>query len=64
MPHILDLVIDNKVDILLLQETWLERSDTVIISEIREYNLEIFQDGKLREIDVGGGVAILFNNIL
>ena len=64
VPHILDLVIDNKVDNLLLQETRLKRSDTAIISEIQEYNFEIFQDRSLREIDVGGGIAILLNNIL
>jgi len=60
----MDLITTNNIDIVLLQETWLWKVDTAIVSEIKEYNFKVFQERKPWKIDVGGGVAIVFNNDL
>jgi len=60
----MDLITTNNIDIALLQETWLRKVDSAIVSEIKEFNFEVFQERKPRKIDVGEGVAIVFNNDL
>ena len=57
VPQIIKFITDT--DIVLLQETWLKKSDTAIIFNIWEYNYEILQT-KPRASDTGEGVAILF----
>ena len=61
VPQVLDIAIENHIDIILLQETWLRNSDSAIVAEILEYNFNLFQDRKPRKSDTGGGVAILYN---
>ena len=58
------MAIENEVDILLLQETWLRKSDTALITQIQEYKFDIVQVRKNRKIDIGGGVAIVYNSNL
>ena len=53
-------LIENKSDILCVQETWLRKSDGAIIKEIKEYGFKIFTVRKRRNIDLGGGVATIF----
>ena len=64
VPQVLDIALENKVDILLLQETWLRKSDSALLAQINEYNFEIFQVRKRHKVDLGGGVAIIFNKSL
>ena len=64
VPQVLDMAIENEVDILLLQETWLRKSDTALITQIQEYKFHIVQVRKSRKIDIGGGVAIVYNSNL
>ena len=60
VPQIMEFITDTDIDIVLLQETWLKKSDTAIIFNIQEYNYEILQTRKPRASDTGGGVAVLF----
>ena len=60
VPQIMEFITDTDTDIVLLQETWLKKSDTAIMFNIREYNYEILQTREPRASDTGGGVAILF----
>ena len=53
-------IIENKIDILCVQETWLRKTDGAIIKEIKEYGYKIFTVRKRRNIDLGGGVAMIF----
>ena len=46
-------------EICFIQESWLRKSDGAIIAEIKELGYEIFCYRRARNIDKGGGVAIL-----
>ena len=52
----MEFITDTDTDIVLVQETWLKKSDTAIFN-IQEYNYEILKTRKPRAS--GGGVAIL-----
>ena len=52
------------IDILLLQETWLRKSDTALITHIQKYKSDIVQERKNRKVDIGGGVAMVHNSNL
>ena len=54
----------NKVDILLLQETWVRKCDASVIGQFKEFDCEVFTERKPRKIDLGGGVAIVFSKNL
>ena len=56
MPYL----IDNKVDLLCVQETWLRQCDGAYIKEIKEYGFEVFLHRKRQSLNFGGGVAIIF----
>ena len=56
----MEFITDTDIDIVLLPETWLKKSDTAIIFNIWEYNYEILQTRKPRASNTGGGVAIFF----
>ena len=47
---------DDLVDIALLQETWLNKGDNNIYSEMEEYGFKIIR--AMREKNRGGGLAI------
>ena len=64
VPQVLDMAAENEVDILLLLETWLRKSDTALITQIQEYKFEIVQAQKNRKVDICGGVAIVYNSKL
>ena len=54
------LIEENKIDIVALQETWLNKGDSAIYSEIKEFGFKI---AKLeRKQKSGGGLAVLSNN--
>ena len=59
----LELMSSNSIDILFVQETWLRKSDTPIMQQIREAGYELFTERKCRKIDRGGGVGVIFKNI-
>ena len=56
MSQILDFISDSKIDIALIQETWLRKTDSYLVAQIPEYNFEVIQIEKPRLLDVGGGV--------
>ena len=64
MSQILDFISDSKIDIALIQKTWLGKTDSPLVAQIREYNFEVIQIRKPRFLDMGGGVAILYKNKL
>ena len=53
------LLIDQQMDIVLLQETWLNKGDNAIKSEIADLKLEMIHVNRTRR-DNGGGVAAIF----
>ena len=54
----------NKVDILLLQETWVRKCDASVIEQFKEFGCEVFTERKPRKNGLGGGVAIVFTKNL
>ena len=57
-------MIKNEVDIAIFQESWLKKSDSVLIQEIRDYGFEIHTERKHRASDIGGGLAFVYRNCL
>ena len=55
---------DFSIDIILLQETWLRKSDGAMIKSIEEYGYNVLSSRKRRKIDLGGGVAAVYRNSL
>ena len=64
VPQICDFLTNQNIDIALLQETWLKKSDSAIVAEMLDYNINTIQVRKSRIFDLGGGVAILSKNEL
>ena len=58
IPAILSFFKESNLDIALLQETWLNKGDKSIISEIEDYGVDIIYENRALR-DKGGGVAIL-----
>ena len=56
---IMTLLSDNNIDVALIQETWLKKSDKSIISEIKDFGYNTLSFRKPRRADLGGGVAVL-----
>ena len=50
---------ENDIDVALIQETWLKKSDKSIIAEIKEFGYNTLSFRKSRRVDLGGGVAVL-----
>ena len=55
---------NKNIDIALLQETWFKKTDSAIVVEMLEYNINIIEVRKSRIFDLGDGVAILSKNEL
>ena len=55
----MELVLNNKTDIICLQESWLRKCDGYILEKIKEHNFEYYIERKPRKIDIGGGILIL-----
>ena len=64
MDEVIELALNNDVDILCLQETWIRKCDSAIIEEIKNYNLDVITERKPRRSDIGGGVAIIYKKEL
>ena len=58
IPAILSFFRESNLDIALFQETWLNKGDKSIISEIEDYGVDIIYENRALR-DKGGGVAIL-----
>ena len=54
---IFELLLDRKIDICLLSETWLRKGDTSKISEIKDFGYNIFHQSRPGR---GGGVAVAY----
>ena len=59
ISHISEYLLDCNIDIALLQETWLRKSDSALVTQLEEYNFNVLKARKPRAIDKGGGVALL-----
>ena len=57
-----DLIVDNKIDILGLCETWLKPDEFLALNEVTPPNYVSTQVSK--EVKKGGGVALIFNSKL
>ena len=55
---VLSYLQDYKIDICMLQETWLNKGDSAIIQEIKDHGYNIHSQRRLKG-ETGGGVAIL-----
>ena len=60
----METVSELDIDLFFVQETWLMKSDTSILQEVREYGYEIVTERKPRTIDIGGGVAVVYKKSL
>ena len=57
-------IVDEKIDMVFVQETWIRKSDGHLLTEIKEYGYEVITYRKTRRLDLGGGVAVLYRNNL
>ena len=57
-------LVDNNISIAFVQETWIRKSDSHLLREIQEFGYDILMYRKPRRLDLGGGVAIIFNKSL
>ena len=64
VPKVMELALNNDIDVVCLQETWLRKCDKAVIEEIKSYNYEVITERKPRKCDIGGGVAILYKKNL
>jgi len=48
--RILDYLIDHKITIAFLQETWLQATDKDTLSEISEYNYKLMKTTRVKEV--------------
>ena len=62
VPNIMIYLIENNIDIMLVQETWVRKCDESIVKQIKEYGFNFLSCRKSRKIDWGGGVAVIFKN--
>ena len=60
ISDIMSYLVDNKIDLAFIQETWLRKSDGNLLTDIREYGYEVISQRKSRRLDLGGGVALLY----
>ena len=61
---VMDLIVDNNVDICCVQETFLRKSDGAIISEIKDRGYKIHSYRKSHYESHGGGVAVIYKQLL
>ena len=59
IQDITSLLLDSHIDIVLLQETWLNKGDSAIKCEIEDHDLEMINVNRVLR-DNGGGVAAIF----
>ena len=55
---------EKHVDIAFVQETWIRKSDGHLLTQIREYGYDLILYRKVRRLDLGGGVAIIYKSRL
>jgi exonuclease III len=60
--HVCEYVLDNKLDILAITETWLGENDTVVKGNICPPGYKLFTESRVNQ--KGGGVAILYKSDL
>ena len=58
--EVTDLLNDRHVDIGFIQETWLLKSDSALIEDLKSYGYDILTKCKARKIDRGGGLAVIY----
>ena len=52
-------MIDNNIELLFAQETWVRKCDGALFKEIRDYGYDLLSFRKARKIDSGGGVGVI-----
>ena len=61
---IMTYVTDRSIDLLFIQETWMRKSDSHLLCQIREYGYKILTYRKPRRLDLGGGGALIYKKTL
>ena len=64
VPNIMNYLLENNIDIILVQETWVRKCDGPIIKQVKEYGFNFSSCRKSRKIDWGRGVAVIFKENL
>ena len=60
VPPIMSYATNNKIDIILIQETWIRKCDSFIINKIKEYGFSVKTERKSLGLEWGGGVAFIY----
>jgi exonuclease III len=59
IEDICSLLLDYNIDIVFLQETWLNKGDKSVVFEIKDHGLDMVNVNRVQR-DTGGGVAVIF----
>ena len=64
VEFVMSYLVDNFIDIIFIQESWLRKCDQAIVKEIKEYGFDVMSYRKSVKLDFGCGVATIFKRNL
>ena len=59
ITSIMSYAVHNNIKLLLIQETWIRKCDTAILTKIKEYGFDVKCYRKSLSIEWGGGVGMI-----